>query len=55
MAAGTNRLLYTQWLQTLSEKPWRTDFYQALRHVESAHPQLPRLGQAQRHAPGKLN
>ena len=48
MAAGTNRLLYTQWLQTLSEKPWRTDFYQALRHVESTHPQLPRLGQAQR-------
>lgn len=43
-----NRQSYQQWLAALAEKPYRLDFYQALRHIESAHPQLPRLGDALR-------
>lgn len=39
---------YGLWLQNLAEKPYRFDFYQTLRHIESAHPHLPRLGEAVR-------
>ena len=39
---------YGVWLQNLAEKPYRFDFYQTLRHIESAHPHLPRLGEAVR-------
>lgn len=39
---------YGRWLQRLSEQPYRFDFYQTLRRIESAHPHLPRLGEAQR-------
>jgi type VI secretion system protein ImpH len=34
--------------EALAAQPWRWDFFVALRHVEAAHPQLPRLGQARR-------
>lgn len=35
-------------LQTLAEQPSRHDLFQALRRLEAAHPQLPRLGDALR-------
>lgn len=41
---------YAAWLQRLAAEPYRFDFYQALRRVESAHPHLPRLGEAMRPA-----
>lgn len=39
---------HQRWLQALAAEPWRFDFYQALRRIESLHPQLPRLGEAAR-------
>jgi type VI secretion system protein ImpH len=39
---------YSRWLQRLSEQPYRFDFYQTMRRIESAHPHLPRLGEAHR-------
>ena len=39
---------YEAWLQLLSAEPYRFDFYQTLRLIESAHPQFPRLGEALR-------
>ena len=39
---------YVAWLQRLGEQPYRYDFYQTLRRIESAHPHLPRLGEAVR-------
>lgn len=41
---------YQAWLQRVGEAPYRYDFYQTLRRIESAHPQLPRLGEAARPA-----
>ncbi len=35
-------------LSALESTPWAFDFYQALRRVESLHPELPRLGEALR-------
>lgn len=34
--------------QQLGEAPWAHDFFQALRRLESLHPELPRLGTARR-------
>lgn len=39
---------YAAWLERLVAEPYRYDFYQALRRIESAHPHLPRLGEALR-------
>jgi len=33
---------------SMAQQPWRWDFFVALRHIEAAHPQLPRLGSARR-------
>lgn len=44
-ARATN---YQAWLKRVSDQPYRFDFYQTLRRIESAHPQLPRLGEAHR-------
>ncbi|KQP35437.1 type VI secretion system baseplate subunit TssG [Pseudorhodoferax sp. Leaf274] len=41
---------FEAWLGALAAQPWRHDFYQALRHIEAAHPHLPRLGEALRPA-----
>lgn len=41
-------LHYQRWLKRVSDEPYRFDFYHALRCIESAHPQLPRLGEALR-------
>src|SRR5215217_1944052 len=41
---------YDAWLQRLAKAPYRYDLYQTLRHIESAHPHLPRLGEAVRPA-----
>jgi type VI secretion system protein ImpH len=38
------------WLDALTAAPHRYDFYQVLRHIEAAHPSLPRLGEALRPA-----
>lgn len=47
---GTNPVSphYGAWLKRLSDEPYRFDFYQTLRRIESNHPHLPRLGEAQR-------
>ena len=47
---GHARPNYGNWLQRVEIAPYRFDFYQTLRHIESAHPELPRLGQAMRPA-----
>ncbi len=39
---------YKSWLGHVAAEPWRYDFYQLLRHVEAANPDLPRLGEALR-------
>lgn len=39
---------FDAWLEAVADAPHRFDFYQVLRHIESSHPHLPRLGQAQR-------
>lgn len=39
---------FAAWLQRFVQAPYRYDFYQALRRIESAHPHLPRLGEALR-------
>jgi type VI secretion system protein ImpH len=41
---------YGRWLRRVSEQPYRFDFYQTLRRIESAHPHLPRLGESLRPA-----
>jgi len=41
---------YQAWLAQASAEPWKHDFYQFLRHVEAANPDLPRLGEALRPA-----
>jgi len=41
---------YGAWLKRLADEPYRFDFYQTLRRIESAHPHLPRLGEAVRPA-----
>lgn len=47
-STDTRAQAYRQWLATLTKAPYRVDFYQALRRIESAHPHLPRLGEALR-------
>jgi type VI secretion system protein ImpH len=42
------RQRYEAWLDALARAPWRFDFYQALRRIASAHPQLPLPGEALR-------
>lgn len=39
---------FGRWLKRLSAEPYRFDFYQTLRRIESSHPHLPRLGEALR-------
>ena len=39
---------YDVWLKALATAPQRFDFYQVLRHIETANPHLPRLGEALR-------
>jgi type VI secretion system protein ImpH len=39
---------YQVWLSKVSEQPYRFDFYQTLRRMESANAHLPRLGEAVR-------
>lgn len=34
----------------LAERPWAWDFFVAMRHIDAAHPNLPRLGSARRPA-----
>jgi type VI secretion system protein ImpH len=41
---------FSRWLHGVASAPYRFDFYQTLRHIESANPQLPRLGEAVRPA-----
>jgi type VI secretion system protein ImpH len=41
---------YAEWLRRLVDAPYRHDFYLALRRIDSAHPHLPRLGEAMRPA-----
>ena len=41
---------YAIWLEQVANAPYRYDFYQTLRHIERAHPHLPRLGEALRPA-----
>ena len=48
--AGTTPRDYSAWLEQVAKAPYRYDFYQTLRHIESAHPHLPRLGEALRPA-----
>jgi type VI secretion system protein ImpH len=38
------------WLKALTDAPHRYDFYQVMRHIDAAHPTLPRLGEALRPA-----
>jgi type VI secretion system protein ImpH len=47
-AAPASAPHYGAWLQQIAAAPYRFDFYQTLRHIESAHPHLPRLGEAVR-------
>jgi type VI secretion system protein ImpH len=47
---ATARPDYGIWLKQLADAPYRFDFYQTLRHIECAHPHLPRLGEAVRPA-----
>ncbi|MEO8080320.1 MAG: type VI secretion system baseplate subunit TssG [Caldimonas sp.] len=39
---------YEAWLSRVAEAAYKFDFYQALRRIESEHPQLPPLGEALR-------
>jgi type VI secretion system protein ImpH len=41
---------FERWLRGVAAAPHRFDFYQTLRHIESANPHLPRLGEAVRPA-----
>ncbi|MGE0797075.1 MAG: type VI secretion system baseplate subunit TssG [Lautropia sp.] len=41
---------YMAFLEALRQAPVLHDFYQAMRRIEAAHPQLPRLGEARRPA-----
>lgn len=41
-------LAYQAWLRAVTAAPYKVDFYQAMRRVDSAHPHLPRLGEALR-------
>jgi type VI secretion system protein ImpH len=41
---------FRAWLERVAATPYRFDFYQVLRHIEAAHPDLPRLGEAARPA-----
>ena len=41
---------FVRWLRGVAAAPHRFDFYQTLRHIESANPHLPRLGEAVRPA-----
>ncbi|MGS0755269.1 type VI secretion system baseplate subunit TssG, partial [Roseateles sp. GG27B] len=50
LASPQPKAEYGAWLQRLAGAPYRFDFYQTLRHIESAHPHLPRLGEATRPA-----
>jgi type VI secretion system protein ImpH len=40
--------LHEAWLGLVAQAPYRFDFYQAMRRVASAHPELPLLGEALR-------
>jgi type VI secretion system protein ImpH len=42
----SNSVKLQQWLAATAASPWATDFYVAMRRVESAHPNLPRFGSA---------
>jgi type VI secretion system protein ImpH len=46
--ARTRQAAYETWLSAVAASPFRIDFYQALRRIASAHPDLPSLGQALR-------
>lgn len=48
LQARQPRPRYAGWLKNLADAPYRVDFYQALRHIEGAHPNLPRFGEAVR-------
>lgn len=37
-----------EWLREVEQEPWRFDFYQAMRRIAGAHPELPLLGEALR-------
>lgn len=53
LPAGAARMpsaAFLRWSACATAQPWRYDFYQVLRRIESAHPWLPRLGEAQRPA-----
>lgn len=47
---GTDAGRLDTWLAALAARPEAFDFYQALRHIEALHPQVPRLGEALRPA-----
>jgi type VI secretion system protein ImpH len=49
-SARAPRPHYGAWLKRLADAPYKFDFYQTLRRIESAHPHLPRLGEAVRPA-----
>jgi type VI secretion system protein ImpH len=39
---------FEQWLRTVEARPEAYDLWQVLRHIDAAHPHLPRLGEATR-------
>jgi type VI secretion system protein ImpH len=47
---GDAQRAFQDWLRALEAAPYKFDFYQALRRIDAAHPQLPRLGEALRPA-----
>lgn len=42
------KLAHQTWLDALRAQPYRHDFYETLRRIDAAHPELPRLGEALR-------
>lgn len=47
-AIGAHDPAYAAWLDEVAAAPQRFDFYQVMRRIASAHPQLPALGEALR-------
>lgn len=48
VAPEVDRQQYEAWLERVATEPYAFDFYQALRRIASAHPELPPLGEALR-------
>jgi predicted component of type VI protein secretion system len=48
IAAEQRRLAFEDWLSEVAPAAYKVDFYQAMRRIASAHPQLPPLGEALR-------